>query len=85
MIRRCIYYEHQKGGEGRKGVKEGKNEKDENSLAVMFSQGFIGKNLKASLVSLYRVVDVSFIYLNAEMSYSLSLKETSCMLHSCFN
>lgn len=53
MIRRCIYYEHQKGGEGRKGVKEGKNEKDENFLAVMFSQGFVGKNLKASLVSLY--------------------------------
>ena len=47
MIRRCIYYEPQKGGKGRKGVKEGKNEKDENSLAVMFSQGFIGKNLKA--------------------------------------
>lgn len=78
MIRRCIYYEPQKGGKGRKGVKEGKNEKDENSLAVMFSQGFIGKNLKASLVSLCRVVYVSFIYLNAELCYSLSLRETGC-------
>lgn len=61
-------------------MKEGKNEKDENSLAVKFSQGFVGKNLKASLISLYRVVYVSFIYLNAEMCYSLSQRETGCGL-----